>query len=487
MNYRIVSFFLFLFFSSLSHGKAKKKLLLKRVFDLVLETPNGLGTLEKNLALIDFKSAAFDKAFNPSLSFKNSYTHDESAKTGFPKLKKADIFHSDLEFSKLFSSGTHFKAKFGFAYQNAEFEKLEAGNPMAAFLDSFPPVTLEPKLDLTLSQSLLKNWMARGVKLQKKILSLSKNSSSFQKESFRQALHYEVELLFIHYSHLRGQIQNLEKIRSLMFKMLELVKKQKNIGQSDDLAISKAEYRLVSLAYQIETLESQKDQLKEKLLLTCGLDEEKESYEIESLSFDRKKVFLNSKSAMDFAFKNRSDFKEVEASKEPLYAGIELLKEQYRPNLDLFVNYRSNSKEEEAGKSFEVMAQQKHPSVTVGLNFSMNFGGSTYKKEHAGKLLEIEIADSRREDLRVKVQKEIKLAFMSLEALSRKMKISQKQLEFLSNQLNLEKKKFSQARGSKLSLFSYDIEIEQLKSSFLTLRQEKELILSQIKFLTHSY
>lgn len=481
-------FFLLLFLlldSSLIYGK--KKISLSKAQELVLKTPNGLKSLKTRTKIIELETSGFDHVFEPKLSFNNAYGYDNSFSHKFPKLEKSSGFKSNLEVSKLFSTGTKIKGGLGVSYKDAPLAETSGDNPLVGFFSSsYDPKALESTLEIELSQSLLNGFMTRELELQKEIARDAKISPMFQQEILSQGLQYEMELLFIRYTNLVNQIKKLKKTKIVLKKMTNLRKKQEKIGQADELSIAKAEYRFLSLDIQIESLNIEKKRLEKTILLKCDLSIYGD-YFIEVLDFNRKPSFSHPSKALSFALENRFDLKELHSLESPVHKEISLLKEKSKANLDLFVRYSANGVKKEFAESFKSMASQENPKIAIGLNFTVSLGSQIYDDQYKSKLLNLEVLSFKKKDLMMTLKKDLELAFFNLESIRKKKALNKKRFMSLKKQLQLEKTKFFQARGGKLALLSYDIEFNEIDLENLTLEQEEELEISHIKFITHSY
>ena len=163
------------------------------------------------------------------------------------------------------------------------------------------------------------------------------------------------------------------------------------------------------------------------------------------------------------------------------------MKEDYKPDINVFVRYTGNAEKKEFSESVSHMLQQKNPKVAIGLNVTFKLGASSYNNEYASKRLEIEILDSEKQDLARSLSRELELDFSKLENIQKKKKLNQLKTESLNKQLILEKEKFTQARGGKASVLLYDIDKQAVVAENLALDKDAEITLSHIKFLTHSY
>ena len=486
MSFRCILTFLCFVASSVSHGK--ELLTLEKAQKLALESQNGLETIQKRIDIIGLKSRAIDRVYNPKLTFNNVYSYDNSSTNRFPKIKDAKIFSSDFEISKLISTGTKFKAGLGLGYQNTPFEELEnpKQNPLAALTDNMDEKSLEPRIKFELSQSILKGWMAKEIKLQQEIAEDANISPLYQKKILSQGILYELELLYIQYTGLIKQIEHYKKVRETLQKIVDLMLKQKAIGRSDDLLIEKSRYRVLSLDLSLSSLDLERNRLEKTIFSKCDLSS-LEPFEIQALSFDRKSSYKNSGEAFSYASKNRFDIKELMDKEVPANKGKALVKEQYRPELDLFVSYVANAKEPEFKDAFSSMIKQENPKVSVGLKFTWQLGGSAYKAEYESKVIELEALGSQRRDLTAKLKRDLDLIFLELETIGAKKALNVKKFTSLEKQKKLEEEKFLQARGGEVSLLAYDLERKEIEAENLALKVDEEMAISQIKHLTHSY
>lgn len=471
------------------YGK-EKKISLSEALKLVLETKNEFETIEKHLSLIDLKAKVLNKAYDTKFSSTNYYNYDKSSTNRIPSVKNTQTFNSNFEITKMFSSGTRIKSAMNFIYQDSPLDQdLPEDSPLTSFFSGYKPTTFESKIEFEISQALLKNWMTKEVELHKKIIKEEKITPTFQGKILAQNLQYEMEILFIRYSHIIGQIELLESMKDILKKMVVLIKKQLKIGRADDLNVIKSEYRVISLDVRIENLRIEKEQLARTIFLKCGIFSY-DNHMIKPLSYKKRKnsvVFSDYQGALDFALANRVDLKEVEALEEPVYTEIKLNKEQNRPSLDIFLKYSANGREKNVGESLKTMLVQDHPKISIGFTFSVNLGSNTYRDEYRSRMLSLDILDSRKKDIVDTLKQDLKLAFFKIKMTEKKLKLNDKRLVSLKEQLKLEKVKFSQARAEELSLLVYDIDMKELAAENLAVLQEEQLALAHIRFLTHSY
>ena len=301
-----------------------------------------------------------------------------------------------------------------------------------------------------------------------------------------QALQYEIEVLFVNYTHLVSQLAEMKKTKKTLTDIRDITSKLIKIGQADELSLAKANYQLLSLDVRLDSLDLEKKYLEKTILLKCDLPSE-ESYSVKPVLFENKSSFKDSSQALEFAIKNHLDLQEKEALKTPLHKQISFLKEEYKPDVNFFVRYTGNAEKKEFSESFSHMLQQKNPKVAIGLNLIFKLGSASYNNEYASKRLEIEILDSEKQDFMKSLSRDLELDFSKLENIQKKKKLNQLKTESLNKQLILEQEKFTQARGGKTSILLYDIDKQAIATENLALNKEAELTLSHIKFLTHSY
>jgi hypothetical protein len=477
----------FFSFSIFSQGleKSVREISLEEAKKLVLESRNGFETMEKRIGLVSHKVKDIDKTFNPTLSLNNVYGYDNGDKGGgFTPIEKAQGFDSTLEYSQMFSTGTKLRAALGLGYKDAPLSSGISASPLGAAYANYDSKSVVSKIELELSQSLLKSWTMLA--LQREIIGSAKITPTFKKKILAQALQYEIELLFVNYTHLVSQLAELKKTKQTLTDIRNVTSKLIKIGQADELALAKADYQLLSLDIRLDSLDLEKKLLEKTILLKCDLPSE-ESYSLRPVLFENKSSFKDSSEALEFAIKNHLDLQEKEALKTPLHKQISFLKEDYKPDINVFVRYTGNAEKKEFSESVSHMLQQKNPKVAIGLNVTFKLGAASYNNEYASKRLEIEILDSEKQDLVRSLSRELELDFSKLENIQKKKKLNQLKTESLNKQLILEKEKFTQARGGKASVLLYDIDKQAVITENLALDKDAEITLSHIKFLTHSY
>lgn len=471
----------------------KKKLTLKKAHELVLKSQNGLRTLQKNIDAVEQQAGAIDGAYNPRVTFDNIYSYDASSKNQPFAPKKSQIFNSDVGLSKMMGTGTKIKFGVGLGFINSPKEdadlSTQEGRMIAGFTKDQKETTLDPSFKIEVSQPLLKGWMSKEIKLQKEKILGASLPLAFKKDEVSQALLYEMEMLFINYTDLEKQIAHFRRVKKDFNHLVQLMDKQKNLGRVDELAIEKTRFRALSMDLTIDTLMLEQKRLAQSIFLKCDLTEsEEKSFEVESLSFNRALSFKSPEEAYRFAAKNRYDLKALLAKEDPARKDIDLVKEKSRPELDFFVSYKSNAKEEELSDSITSMLKQEHPQVSVGLKFVWKIGGDAYKSEHRSKVLALEAIESEKLDVLAKLKRDLEDEYLKLQTVRAKKTLNEKLFASLEKQKRLEKEKFLQARGGgEASLLSYDFERKEIEAKNLALKKQEEMAISQIKFLTHSY
>ncbi|MCL2925235.1 MAG: TolC family protein [Trichodesmium sp. MAG_R04] len=167
------------------------------------------------------------------------------------------------------------------------------------------------------------------------------------------------------------------------------------------------------------------------------------------------------------AFQNRAELEQQLVQRDLSDEQRKLALASVRPNLNLFATYNVSGlvTEDESWQATRGWAD----GYTMGLRFRWNFfDGGAAKAAARQSLLDGEIAETRFEELRNQIRREVEEAFFSLEASFENISTAELGVEQAKEALRLARLRFQAGVGTQLEVIQQETDLTRAENNFLT-------------------
>ncbi|MBC62664.1 MAG: hypothetical protein CMP11_09460 [Zetaproteobacteria bacterium] len=481
--------FILSFFYAFTLAQGLNALTLKEALEVVVKNQKKTKSIDFDLESINQQKKSLDGQFDTQINAKTYVGYNRNLSQNLPT-EKIQSFSREVSVMKKTSWGTQFNLSYNSLYSDMDFGSsgtfVQNPMPLASITNPFYQTSLEFKVQ----HPLYRNNYNQEYLIQKKIFDSQKQFSSYEKNIFLQNIQSEVEHLFLQYTFLEEQIDNMLKLVEESKILLSLITKDIKIGLSETKDEISAQSDLIELKGQLLGLEIERNKISISLLHKVYAGTPPKNITIEQISLkDAVSSFpaTNAEEALKHALQKRFDFKKMKQSKDKIKLEMNLLEESKKTDINAFLSYKSNNIDGEFYKSLSGTLSQEHPNITIGVNLNYNIDKTSYNTKKKEFINHLEKVDTEQSIIIDTIKSQLEVSYYQKNSADLQIKQYKDHITALEKIVAEEKLKIKQARSNDTNLSRYKMNIYRAQTNLLKSWMNKRSAEVQIKNLCHSY
>lgn len=345
-------------------------------------------------------------------------------------------------------------------------------------------------LDLEVEQSLWRNFNGRELALEERLAHSRQHDLEQKLGSMEQSLQSEVETLFISLSAARLQQGIMKKIKKETTRYLNLMTKRSEFGRSEDLDIAAARSRNVQSDGNLLNINIKIENLEARLAYRLSSFASKKGLSFKSIDLTRslsKLPSMGQKKLETLAKSRRHDLEFIKRNIDVLQAQIDLASERNKPHVGLFGSGQISQVTTPNPKNIDEDETRSFEKYSVGLRFSMSLGGRQYDAERLGAVTEISALNYQEQDISYHIKRDIHLTLMAYKHAEKQKLQALNHMSSLQRQLEVEQKRYRQARSDEVASVAYILDILQAENEKVIALENMRLSEAKLRLVTHAY
>lgn len=427
-----------------------------------------------------------EKYYDSNLSVEISSSTDEGQLSDVSAGDKRYQDKAEIEYSKLFSTGTILKVSTGFEKGEVDYGALASQlSPQSA-----PRYNPERKalFSFTVSQKLWRNWNTQLIRLQKKIGYGAGDRSQFEMQIDLQKHQHMVESYYWNAISLNEKIRIAKSLVKQSKRFQTSMKKRKNLGRANEIDLADSDARLFENESLLLNLKSQKSQMLTQLRYLIYGNKAPESFKVpEKLPESTKSnlIYRSFPKAKEKVKQSRYDLKLVRTMKEYTFDKVMLAEEKDKADISLFATMQRRGLGSSSQDSIDDINGGK--VFSYGLSVDWDIGGSEARQEKLAANYERAKWSQEEQEILNSVYRELDVNYQNLNSLQEQIRLKNRQITSLRKKRNAESRNLRLAKTDDVGLILYDMELSLALVDKVDLTLGKLSREANIRQLLHQY